>query len=91
MFPMMLCPGHLGLFISVVGKNKTWLDVAKFTAYSLKRVQANIRYSCFNVLFFNEQDRISMICIGKTMYKRKRSIKSNIMQDNFQCALRLLL
>ena len=28
MFPMMSCPGHKGLFISVVGKNKTCLDVS---------------------------------------------------------------
>ena len=34
MFPVTSRPGHVGLFISVVGKNKTWLDVSytKFTA-----------------------------------------------------------
>ena len=33
MFPVTSRPGHVGLFISVVGKNKTWLDVlTKFTA-----------------------------------------------------------
>ena len=28
MFPVTSRPGHVGLFISVVGKNKTWLDVS---------------------------------------------------------------
>ena len=28
MFPVTSRPGHVGLFISVLGKNKMWLDVS---------------------------------------------------------------